>query len=99
MRRQTDYVETPEASCAIAAAEVVAAGKGAPTSNLPQEVKQWVNEHAAAMRLDLVELARKSVARISENSEVRHLWDEAGDQEWEAVVVRLQRRLEAATST
>ena len=37
-----DYLEAPDACCALAAAEVVAAGSGTPAIGLPEEVNRWV---------------------------------------------------------
>jgi len=41
-----EYLEAPTASCALAAAEVVAALAGRPRPALPEEVTAWVNRQS-----------------------------------------------------
>jgi poly-gamma-glutamate capsule biosynthesis protein CapA/YwtB (metallophosphatase superfamily) len=86
-----EELEAPEASCALAAAEVVAAAGGAPVSSLPDGVRAWVAAHE--LPADLRGLAREAVTRIAERSELRQLWDEAGGDDWRDGVSALQARL------
>jgi hypothetical protein len=91
-----DYVEAPECSCAIAAAEVVAAAVGRPTSaDTCDEVEQFL-AGKPAIGQDLVDLAKKAMARVlADDSELRELWEESDSfDEWKAIVTDLQARLE-----
>jgi hypothetical protein len=88
-----DYVQAPEAACAVAAAEVVAAAAGAPAPNLPDEVPEWLAEGAATVPPEWSELARHSVMRVREKSELRELWDEAGARGWLESTADLLERL------
>jgi len=85
-------VEAPEAACACAAAEVVAASAGRPATWLPNEVTAWVAAHGAAV-VGLREEARAAVQRIAAGSELQQLWAEAGAAEWDAGVADLLGRL------
>lgn len=86
-------VERGEAECAIAAAEVVAAAAGSPGPKLPGEVERWLAEHGASVTADLRDSAVRAVTRARERSELRELWDDAGDEEWLALTADLLRRL------
>src|SRR4051794_37759685 len=86
-----DELDAPEASCPLAAVEVVAAAAGASAHDLPPEVTAWVGAHAVSD--DLRALARQAVERVAARSELRELWDEAGDPDWFAAVGDLQSRL------
>ena len=74
------YLEAPEASAAVAAADVVAALLGRPAANIPQEVTTWVEAHRQLGVTDgLRTTAQRAVARVQAGSELRELWDESGD--------------------
>jgi hypothetical protein len=96
---QEDYIEAPESSTAIAAAEVVAALLAAAkdeTSSpaMPRKIVDWVGENKVAVPPDLVDLARRAVERVRTNSELKDLWLEAeGLNEWSASLRDLESRL------
>jgi hypothetical protein len=89
-----DYVEAPECSAAIAAAEVVAALLGRPAADLPEEVQTFVSTKPK-FATDLVELAKKALVRVlADNSELRELWQESDSfDEWKQNVADVQARL------
>jgi hypothetical protein len=88
------FVEAPDASAALAAAEVVAALLGRPAPALPDEAAGWVRANAAAAQPWMRDLARRAVDRVERDSELRDLWLEAGDAgDWEAAVRDLRIRL------
>jgi hypothetical protein len=95
---QADYLEAPESSIAVAAAEVVAelvvvAKKGASPA-APRELVNWISENQAGAPPDLIELARRAVERVRTNSELKDLWLEAeGLNEWSAALRELKERL------
>jgi len=91
------YVDAGEASCALAAAEVVAACAGAPAGDLPEEVTAWVADHLEAATPELVQQARAAVARMLAGSELLELWSEDGDPDL-TEVRDLQRRLASPDS-
>jgi hypothetical protein len=86
-----DYAEGPECSAAIAAAEVVAAGRGNPARKLPDEVGRWLRSHP----LDDADrdLAVRAVARVRRASELKELWDEGDAAAWHAIIADLDSRL------
>jgi Domain of unknown function (DUF4259) len=58
LKADEDYIEIPEASIIISAAEVVAALLGQADPSLPQEVQAWVAAHA---NIDVKLLNRQKV--------------------------------------
>ena len=95
----TEYVEAPDATLAIVAAEIVAAARGRPTLAAQQEegVADWLARVRPAIDIDLVRQARDALARIvADNSELRELWEETDEAPaWRAVVDELATQLQA----
>lgn len=93
---ESDYVEAPRCSAALAAAEVVAAAQGRPSKALPNEVRRWLKRVRPTIGAELVRNARGAVSfcRDSQNSELRQLWAESEDfQAWLAGTASLLSRL------
>jgi hypothetical protein len=103
---QESYLEAPESSAAIAAAEVVAslvisaqeatAKEGALPPAAPRQIADWIkiSEQKAEAPPELVNLARRAVQRVRVNSELKDLWLEAdGLNEWNAALRDLEERL------
>lgn len=95
------YVSASDASVVVAAAEVVAALKGAPAGSVPHEVENWLNT-AETLALNetartlLSAQARHRVSQVRANSELKDLWLEAdGLNEWSAGLRELEQRLES----
>lgn len=88
--------DAPAASCAIAAAEVVAAGLGRPYPELPDEVAAWVDARRDRPWPSLVPSALAALDRIVADSELAELWGEAEDAAWGEEVDDLRARLAAA---
>ncbi|WP_082567805.1 DUF4259 domain-containing protein [Pelomonas sp. Root1217] len=72
------YLEAPECSMAVAAAEVVAASKGRPSKSLPKELSSWLEQQQKAEIAKLAPVAAKAVLRVlnGPKSELRELWQE-----------------------
>ena len=98
---QENYLEAPESSIAVAAAEVVAALVGAAkdetaSSATPRQIFDWISKTKSEVPPDLAELARRAVERVRTNSELKDLWLEAeGLNEWSAALRGLEGRLKA----
>lgn len=91
------YVEAPEGSVAIAAAEITSASKGNPPGDLPEDVASWVTAHGAELGAEDVQLALQAVTRVAgEESELAELWDDADEPEWRESLGELSERLRAA---
>jgi hypothetical protein len=91
---QPEYLEAPSAYVALAAAEVVAALKGAPAASAPMEVGEWVKRNSKALTPELKSEALRAAGRVRRDSEVKDLWMEAdGLNDWIEVVKDLQARL------
>ena len=93
LEAESDYIEAPDASCALAAAEVVAALHGRPGHGLPDELRSWI-EGKPTPEGTVVQKARKAVAAIKKGSELRDIWEESdGLDDWQPIVDDLERRL------
>jgi hypothetical protein len=92
------YVEAPEASCAVAAVEVLAKllGKGTQSDAYTEKVDEWVKKVRAKPSSPLLEKARLALARVrAEESELKELWHEGDAAEWEASLDALQAAVSA----
>ena len=89
-----DYLDAPIASQALAAAEVVAALRGQPRSELPDDVAAWVARYPEDPGPELLGHARRAVARVVRESELKELWEESAEAGvWRAATEDLRRRL------
>ncbi len=94
-----DYLDVGECAIALAAAEVVAALKGHPAADLPEEVSYWISYREPRWDSRLVEIARKAVTRIKTDSELQVLFEESAEYEgWLAVQENLLQRLAPPTA-
>ena len=92
------YLEAPTGSIAVAAAEVVAALKGKPRAQLPDEVTSWVASHQLEVDDQLVKAARQAIVHVknSESSELAQLWSDSDEllNQWHKDLADLARRLQ-----
>ena len=89
-----NYLEAPESSAALAAAEVVAALLGKPSASLPDNAKECIGKLKLKPNEKLVAAAWKAVERVKTDSELKELWDESDDAaQWQATVEDLAARL------
>jgi hypothetical protein len=92
------YLQAPEASCAVAAVEVLAKllGKGTQSDAYTEKVDEWVRKVRAKPSRPLLEKARAVLARVrGEESELKELWHEGDATEWEASLDSLQAAVSA----
>ncbi|MDO5863485.1 MULTISPECIES: DUF4259 domain-containing protein [Paenarthrobacter] len=91
------YIEAPDGSVAVAAAEITAAAQGSPHGDLPENVVTWVRVHGAELTDGDAQLALTAVERVGgEESELAELWDEADEPEWTESLDDLAERLRTA---
>jgi hypothetical protein len=90
------YLEEPDASAAVAAAEVVAAMRGhaGPAVLGAPEILKWVRDHSDWLDTELVRQAIAAVYRVRSSSELRDLWSESPELDvWAAQLDDLVLRL------
>ena len=87
------YLEAPECSMALAAAEVVAALKGVPNQNLPEEARECFVKLKIKPDSNMISAAVNAVGRIRTDSELKELWEEQDPAEWYMAVDDLAARL------
>jgi hypothetical protein len=87
-----DYLEAPDASVALAAAELVAARRGKPPADFPPQAAalvERIKDHRT-----LSEEAIKAARRVLDYSELKDLWAEGAEPDkWRADVLNLIERL------
>jgi|SRR5215204_1182356 len=89
-----EYLEAPDCSVGLAAAEVIAAMKGSPNPEMPDDAKECVSRLEIKADPGMVALALKAVERIKTDSELKELWDESENQsEWYSAVADLETRI------
>ncbi len=89
-----EYIEVPDASVAVAAAEVVAANRDGLTSSLAADVDVWLHANKGVLLPADVELACRAARRVLASSELRQLWDDNGPHNpWHSNMVNLISRL------
>jgi len=90
------YLQAPDCVAILCAAEVLAALRGRPCPDLPDEVREWVGVHR---RLDVTPLLAMAIAKVDRvlaaHSELDELWkeNEADYPTWRAGVDDLRSRL------
>jgi hypothetical protein len=91
-----ESVENTDCGAAIAAAEVVAALRGSPSPDLPEELERWIGENRSRVLVteELAELARRALSRIRHDSDMNDGWiDEPTRLQWRAHLNELETRL------
>jgi DNA-binding transcriptional regulator YbjK len=90
LESEGDYVELPEASIAIAAAEVLAGLMGQADPSLPEVVRAWI-ERQKQEEVDavVIEKARRVINVVLTDSELQGVWEDAGNLDWKVCVERL----------
>lgn len=96
---ENGYLEAPDASQALAAAEVVAAavGNASASASSQEELIEWLGRVKPEPNEALVAQAARAIDRIlAEESELRELWEDTDDYaEWQRDVESLRNRLGA----
>jgi hypothetical protein len=90
------YPDLPDCCIALAAAEVVAAAKGSPSDDLPEDLRNWIEGQEELESIQaLAKSAITAVNKVSTKSELRDQWEESDSwHEWQQVVEGLRRRLQ-----
>jgi len=90
------YLEQGVACNALAACEILARLRGRPgyTNAYTEKVDQWVAAHRIDPPAGLMARGEATIDRIlGPGSELRELWEEAGDEEWRTAVDDLRSRM------
>lgn len=95
----TNYLDQDIACNALAACEVLARCLGHPgyTDAYTEKVDAWVAAHKLTPSPSLLARAAKAIDRVlGQESELRELWEDAGDDDWRRSVEELRQRLRRA---
>lgn len=101
---ETDYLESPVCSEALAASEIIAAAVTGDKSSIPEEAINWLNKKQGFIFGSKPNIERahakqalEAVKKITLNSELQELWEEGGENKaWRAVQNTLIAKLENA---
>jgi hypothetical protein len=92
-----DYLEAPDATEGLAAAEIVARLKGSPgqQTGYTASIDAWIKGLKTGVSDELVEKAKRSIVRIlTEPSELLELWTASDDFDgWKRSVEEVSKRL------
>lgn len=91
------HLEAPEASAAVAAAEVIAAARGKPSASLPKSLGAWLQRQSAGEIAKLTPTASKAIDRIlnGPGSELQDVWKRSASYDsWQRNMDDLQTRLQ-----
>ena len=91
------YIESGEATNALAAAEIVAASIGRLSADFPDKLRDATKALQTGTDPEIRNLARQAVMQVVKESELQELWADAEDgepKEWQAVQQDLLTRLE-----
>ena len=98
--KTNDYIEEPECSEALCAIEIVVAKSTGDFSNLSDELKEWLTrkngffKKAIEFNASEIELAKRVLSKIVNNSELQELWEESPDyEEWRSLQSKLDSKL------
>jgi Domain of unknown function (DUF4259) len=79
---EDEYLEAPEASAAMAAAEIVAAARDGDLSKLSETAREaFVRHRESLVASYLSEPARRALEHIRRQSELKELWEESEEGE------------------
>jgi hypothetical protein len=94
------YIEAPDATAALVAAEVVAAAAGQRSQDLPADLSAWIDRQSAHELVALAPAAKSAIAKIvsPEGSELYELWADADLSDWLSAVAELSGRLAPSLS-
>jgi hypothetical protein len=93
LKANSDRIEIPEASTALAAAEIVTAMLGKATVSLSEEIVEWI-EGLGAVQPDMVDKAQAAVRQVMNGSELEQVWKGSSEyQSWATSVEDLLKRL------
>lgn len=91
-----EYIDSYTCSRALAAIEYIAAVKGNPATDLPDDASDWVASHEnEPLEQHTIDDAVRAMSRIMADSELKSLWEESEQLDaWKAVVVELKARIQ-----
>ena len=89
-----EYLEAPDCSEAVAAAEIVAALNGRPSAKQPDDLRDWLQTDHGLTAETLTRTAATAIKRIMQSSELQELWDDSDSSAgWLNDMADLIRRL------
>ena len=91
-----EYLEAPEGIHILCAGEIIAGLQGQSAPDLPDEARDWMQEHKLLDVSSLIPIATRKIDQVLDNgSELRELWqeNEADYRTWRENVLALKARL------
>ena len=92
-----EFHEQADCCIALAAAEIVAAAKGKPAPDLPEDARKWLGNQDTAAVNKIKALGKKAIVavkKVQAHSELRDQWEDSDEwHSWNMVVEGLLKRL------
>lgn len=93
-----EFHEQADCCIALAAAEIVAAAKGKPAPDLPEDARKWLGNQDTADVTKIKGLNKKAITavkKVQAHSELRDQWEDSDEwHSWNTVVEGLLKRLQ-----
>ena len=91
----SQFIESTDSTQALAAIEYIAAAKGKPSEDFPEESETWLEKNGSNELLSIDQsIVLKAIDRVRSNSELREQWGDSEDLEkWQGVLTNLEERL------
>ena len=93
---ENEYLDSSECEELQAAVEFIAAAKGNPSEDFPENAEDWLANYKGSelTNADLVEKSNQALDRLLRASEMKELWEEAGSYDtWAATINDLKKRI------
>lgn len=92
-RARGEAIDVWDGCRALAACEIVAAARGAPSPSLPEEASRWLAAQSLRVPDALRDSALAALRAVGADSELKELWDEEDVEVWLATLKELESRL------
>lgn len=93
-----EFHEQADCCIALAAAEMVAAAKGKPAADLPEDARKWLGNQDTADINKIKALNKKAITavkKVQAHSELRDQWEDSDEwHSWNMVIDGLLKRLQ-----
>lgn len=96
-REEDSFLDSDLCSEALAAIEYIAAVKDKASEDFPEDAEEWLtpaNKESLLAIRNLIPKSKQAIDRIQHNSELKDLWEDAGEYEtWAKVLEGLATRI------
>jgi hypothetical protein len=95
-REEDSFLDSDLCAEALAGIEFIAAAKGNPAADFPEDAEEWLQKNKAGLLANYhwIAKSKQAIDRIQHNSELKDLWEETNEfEEWTKVLEDLSKRI------